>query len=367
MVHPSQIQKVFAKHVSGNSVVKVVLGKELDKSEFTVYGSVDDRCLQSVEIPRYNWEFQPSSFHRLGNQFARILVTAANLNMYCDVSINVVSAYNFKKNIDESEIMESVIVSPLIGDEEMTYSAAIQILPNSTGFYAVANKDVFYVNEPLNINDFSLFYLSRGSILQVPLSGYTVLGFEEAVAQPGQGLVSVVGTYSNQKTDCSVYITVIKKGVPVSPLSITTTRDEYTIGQAIDKKSITVKYLGTEVAENDWSYTGMDSRSTGLKTITVYYDLTQKEHGGIVTATFTVNVTPADTVVLSAVTTKGVYRRGEAFDYGSLIVTKHLPDGTDIPINPRQGKVVGFSTTSASNIEPYFEFEGLRAPINVIV
>jgi hypothetical protein len=203
-------------------------------------------------------------------------------------------------------------------------------------------------------------------MVEVPSSNFTVLGFPEAVSKPGQSVVSVVGTYNNQKTDCSVYITVVGRGVPISLLTASVSKEQYFVGDTIDKDTVIVKYKGVVVPSSEWSHGGMDSSTPGRKTITIYYDTTPGEPGGVVSTTISIYVEKSNTTVLSAVTTRGVYRRGESFDYDSLKVTLHTPDGSNKVIPSRRVNIIGFDTMKVSNIEPIVEYNGLTAPINVI-
>jgi hypothetical protein len=253
-----------------------------------------------------------------------------------------------------------------LGDSNDGGRVAITILSNGSGFYAESKRDVFTVGQRFDISDFALFYVTaNGSLVtEVPVGNWVVLDYATAVAEEGNRMVTVAGNYAGQRAQCCVFITVGKEYKPISGLRATPSKTNYSIGEAIDKSTVAVTYNGTNIAPADWEYSGMDSSSSGAKVITVYYDTTPESVGGVVFTTFTVTI-GLRTNVISAVTTKNTYRKGEPFDYGSLKVTLHAPSG-DIIIPSNQVRILNFNSSDVGKVDPMVEYKGMTAPINVI-
>jgi hypothetical protein len=148
-------------------------------------------------------------------------------------------------------------------------------------------------------------------------------------------------------------------------LTVTTTKTEYYYGEALDKSTITVKRNNIVIDNSECQFTGMNSSVLGRHVIRVSHDTSPEVPGGIIYAEFIIEV-KAKTNALSAVTTKGEYHYGEAFDYDSLKVTWFDHTGKAINIPSRLVKIVGFDTTGVGNIDPYVVYKNMTAPINVV-
>jgi hypothetical protein len=384
----------------GAQPITMELGQPLDKIRIPVYGVYDDSVHLSMNPD--SWSFKGFDPNKLGIQNVTITYVQDGVPYSTVVPVDVVvpaytpydtsyttSSYDTNTNWNsqtETQPQQSlpVQVQPLqqvsptriasrnnfqkLG-KNMTgndgHKTAIQVFSGNTGFYAVANKDMFTVREKLNKSDFTVMAVFSGSLVNVPQDSFTVLRFDDHVATPGYKEAQVFIQYGGRQEEVTVFFNVVKPEAVGASLVATTSKIQYFLGDTIDKSSVTVTYKGTKLGDGEWDFTGMDSSKVGPKTITVVYDTTPDQKGDIVLTSFAVDVKPRVNA-LAAVTTKGEYRYGEAFDYDSLKVTWFDQNGRAVMVPSRSVQIVGFDTTGKSTIDPYVIYNGMKAPINVV-
>lgn len=201
-------------------------------------------------------------------------------------------------------------------------------------------KTVYTVGDEVDLSGLSVVVdMSDGSTLALDASQYTVSTFTTTEA----GTITVTVTHLTFSKTFNVTIEpvpVVATGIEITPPSVT----EYLTDDAIDWTgfSVVMKYSdGSEelLSESDFTVSGFDSLTAGVKTITV--------ESGDFSTTFTVNVSirvVAVGIEIKTMPTKLTYNIGNLPNYTGLVVERIFNTGTREIVPSNDYVITGFST-----------------------
>ncbi|MEE3450018.1 MAG: bacterial Ig-like domain-containing protein, partial [Acutalibacteraceae bacterium] len=311
---------------------------------------LEDYIISLTVSPPYKTEYYIGESLDLTGMSAYVLYTDATVE---DVTQYVtVSGYDCMKEgvqtitVTYQNVSDTFEVTVKQIESELMY---IEVTPPS--------KTIYYVGEQLNTEGMTvLAYYSSDDIIDVTQS-VTLTGFTSDTA----GDITVTVEYNGKTAEFTVTIIDIELvKIEVTPPD----KRVYNIGESFssDGMKVTAYYSNSETKEvYDYSVSGFDSSTEGVKTITVEYQGK--------TASFEITVL-ADDVVLESISvtppSKTVYEYGEQLDTNGMVVMAHYSNGAQEEITSFV-TITGFDSTTTGTQQITVEYQGCTAYFEVFV
>ncbi|MBR5562563.1 MAG: bacterial Ig-like domain-containing protein [Clostridia bacterium] len=218
-----------------------------------------------------------------------------------------------------------------------TYSLMVEcekVLPKSLTSISLAtlpSKTEYLIGDTLNVNGLSVeAEYSDGT--KKTVEGYSITGFDSSSA----GKKTVTITYTENGVTCtSTFDVTVSEPAPAVELASIAyvtlpSKTTYKVGEGFNYNGLTVsaKYSdGSTKLINNYTLSGFDSSTAGVKTVTVSYT----ENGITKTCTFSVTVLAEKKLIaisIASMPSKTTYQIGEDFEASGLIVNAFYDDGT---------------------------------------